>query len=720
MPEPILTTATLLSNAFWAFYGEQAGKLTDKSAQFIVNALKGQESFPVNHDLLGALNKCWARSLSHFCDCFDSQVGDLAERLYLNDLRTLSQEIEKQPPSADLGGFDEQKFSDYFAQQSAEFHAQNNIEAIAFIELRLRAMPDRIRSALMHGIAPNCPDWSSCFGLLLAEEIKTSPRVFQIFTANSLATIDHRTAEIAASSSRIETGVSEAAVQLDLIAQASQAIGHDIQWIVGKLSKLSSINDRELVEVATFFGIFDAETPSEARLAIEQKAQELGVLKEKVVQQEAAERELSQIAFRDHLTGIPNRAHFHQKMAQTGAGHLDNPLTRLLVFVDLDSFYSVNNRYGHDVGDLVLIEVARRLKTVADSYGVLLCRYGGDEFLFGFHGSADQVDGLKNLAHDAREALREPIEASDAVIHVTASAGIAIDDHRLTMDLSIKGADLALYRAKDEGKDCEVLYVPRLHAEAEERRLLERDLRGAVERNELFLLYQPIVETASMVLVGFEALLRWRHPAAGPISPARFIPLAEEARLMSPIGEWALLRACEDARRWPEHVRLSINVSVEQLTVDFVEKVIEALSINAIAPHRLEIEITESAFLQQGTNAIQALERLTALGIRLTLDDFGTGYSSLGYFRSTKFSSVKVDGSFIRGCGRGETADLAIIRATIAIAEVIGLDVIAEGVETEADHEFCKAQGFTHFQGYWLGKACTAEDIAEMLNEQSG
>lgn len=720
MAEPILTTATLLSNALWAIYGDQVGKLTDKSAQFIIQALKGQETFPVNHDLLSALTKCWVRSISHFCNCFDSHVSNIAERFYLADLRRLGQEIDKGRISAEITGFDEQKFKEYFARSGADFHRNSNIQAIEFIDQKLGELPARIHNALLNGIPPHCPDWSSCFALLLAEEIKTAPRVFQIFTANSLATIEDRTADIAGASNRIEASVGHATDQLEQLAQTSHSIGHDVQWIVGKLSELSSINDRELLEVATFFGIFDAESPNEARRAIEQKAQELGVLKEKVVQQESVERELSQIAFRDYLTGISNRVHFHQEMAQLQVRDINSEIIRILVFIDLDSFHMVNNSYGHDVGDLILVEAAKRLQAVADERGVLLCRYGGDEFLFGFNGSIDEVNALRNLAREARAALREPMEAGNAVIYLTASAGISVDDHRLAIELSIKGADLALYRAKHEGKDCEIIFEPKLNSEVEERRTLELDLRGAVERNELFLQYLPTFEIESMAMVGFEALLRWKHSAKGLLSPARFIPLAEDVGLMPAIGEWVLAQASKDATQWPNDMRLSINVSVEQLTSDFVEKVIDILSVNALRPHRLEIEVTESVFLRHGTNAIEALNLLSALGVRVSLDNFGTGYSSLGYLRKFKFSSVKVDRAFIAGFAAGETSSVAMIRAIIAFASTVGSDVVAVGVETHAEYEACKMQGFTHVQGFWLGRPNTASVIADLLAAKAG
>jgi EAL domain-containing protein (putative c-di-GMP-specific phosphodiesterase class I) len=279
----------------------------------------------------------------------------------------------------------------------------------------------------------------------------------------------------------------------------------------------------------------------------------------------------------------------------------------------------------------------------------------------------------------------------------------------------IRSADLALYRSKDVGGGVFHAYEPKLHAQAEERRVLEMALRGALEKGEMHLAYQPVVDAHTGQLTGFEALLRWNSAEFGSVSPVKFIPLAEEARLIGPIGAWVLRTACEEAARWPSHVRVAVNVSPDQLqNPNFVTTVTQSLAQTGLSAERLELEVTESVFMHEGLGATKVLERILDLGVRLSLDDFGTGYSSLGYLSRTRFSSIKIDRSFVQGASKGVRECVAIIRAVVALAKSLGMATTAEGVETEAEHRMVEEMGCTKVQGYYFGRPLPVEEAREL------
>jgi EAL domain-containing protein (putative c-di-GMP-specific phosphodiesterase class I) len=256
---------------------------------------------------------------------------------------------------------------------------------------------------------------------------------------------------------------------------------------------------------------------------------------------------------------------------------------------------------------------------------------------------------------------------------------------------------------------------------AEERRVLEIALRSAVENGEMHLNYQPVVSADSGQLTGFEALLRWTHPELGNVSPAKFIPLAEEARLIAPIGEWVLRTACDEAARWDMPMRVAVNVSPEQLyNPSFVSVVAQALAQSGLPAERLELEVTESVFMREGTVAIEVLESILDLGIRLSLDDFGTGYSSLGYLARTRFSSIKIDRSFVQDASQGVKEAIAIIRAVVALAESLGMATTAEGVETEEEHHMVQRLGCTKVQGYYFGRPLPAHEARTLTMRPMG
>jgi predicted signal transduction protein with EAL and GGDEF domain len=307
-------------------------------------------------------------------------------------------------------------------------------------------------------------------------------------------------------------------------------------------------------------------------------------------------------------------------------------------------------------------------------------------------------------------------------LYIGASIGLAVGprDGR-SAEMLIRSADLALYRSKDAGGGAFHSYEPQLHMAAEERRVLEIALRNAVEQGQMHLNYQPVVNAETGQLTGFEALLRWTHPEFGNVSPAKFVPLAEEARLIAPIGEWVLRTACDEAARWDVPARIAVNVSPEQLhNPAFVGVVAQALAQSGLPSERLELEVTESVFMREGTVAIEVLEKILDLGVRLSLDDFGTGYSSLGYLAHTRFSSIKIDRSFVQGASKGTKEAIAIIRAVVALADSLGMATTAEGVETEEEHQMVQQLGCTKVQGYYFGRPLPVHEARALAMRPMG
>jgi EAL domain-containing protein (putative c-di-GMP-specific phosphodiesterase class I) len=284
----------------------------------------------------------------------------------------------------------------------------------------------------------------------------------------------------------------------------------------------------------------------------------------------------------------------------------------------------------------------------------------------------------------------------------------------------MRNADLALYRAKDMGGGEHCRFEQELHASAEERRSLEASLRKALGRDEMILHYQPVVDARSEKVVGFEALVRWNSAEHGFVSPGKFIPLAEDTRLIVPIGQWVMRQACHEARNWPEDIKVNVNVSPEQLLEPgFHEEVVQALAVTGLRPERLEIEVTESIFLRDASVARNALEQVMALGCSVALDDFGTGYSSLGYLRKLRFSTIKVDRTFVQGAAQGSAESLAIINAVVAMAQSLKMTTTAEGVETVEEAELIRNLGCDKIQGFYFGRPMTADDARGLFRQIS-
>jgi diguanylate cyclase (GGDEF)-like protein len=444
-----------------------------------------------------------------------------------------------------------------------------------------------------------------------------------------------------------------------------------------------------------------------------------GVGSDVTEQRESADK-ISHLARFDTLTALPNRLQLTETL---GRALTESEKWRRrcgFFMIDLDRFKAVNDTLGHPVGDRLLAQVAKRLKMIM-SENELCGRLGGDEFAVVMM-DANDTQYVEKLAKTIIDTLSKPYEIDQNTLYIGASIGSAVGpmDGR-TVELLMRSADLALYRSKEEGGNTHHSYQHKLHANAEEKRVLEFELRHALERNQLHLEYQPVVDAGGdHEITGFEALLRWNNPKFGLVSPVKFIPVAEDARLIVPIGTWVLRQACKDAMSWPESTKVAVNISVDQLTSpNFMDMVVSALHDSRLPAWRLELEVTESIFLRDGGHTVQILDRLRKMGIKLSLDDFGTGYSSLGYLRNIRFDTIKVDRSFVQGAAKSKAESIAIIRAVVALADALDITTTAEGVETEAEMTMIQQMGCTKIQGYYFGRPMMfADSIALFKADQ--
>ncbi len=440
-----------------------------------------------------------------------------------------------------------------------------------------------------------------------------------------------------------------------------------------------------------------------------------GVGSDVTEQRESADK-ISRMARFDTLTGLPNRLQLTEALGKA-MGEADKWNGRCgFMMIDLDRFKAVNDTLGHPVGDRLLARVSERLRSIM-SNNELCGRLGGDEFAIVIKDASDS-HYMEELATKIIETLSRPYEVDQHTLYIGASVGTAIGprDGR-TVEMLMRSADLALYRSKDQGGGAHNQYEPKLHVHAEERRVMEIALRKALENDEFSLNYQPVVSADSGGVVAFEALLRWTNPEFGVVSPAKFVPLAEDARLIIPIGEWVMRTACKEAMNWPSTVKVAVNVSADQLMdPNFLEMVVSALQESHLPAHRLEIEVTESIFVREGTGATEVLDQIIGLGINLSLDDFGTGYSSLGYLRKTRFTTIKVDRSFVQGAAKKAPESLAIIRAVVAMADSLGMSTTAEGAETEEEVKMIQKLGCRKIQGYYFGRPMQASDALELFS----
>ncbi len=435
-----------------------------------------------------------------------------------------------------------------------------------------------------------------------------------------------------------------------------------------------------------------------------------------LTEQRRSEREITRLARFDSLTGLPNRAMMRQTLEEALRNAARRQKGCSLFLIDLDRFKNVNDTLGHPIGDALLREVAQRLKSVMGEHGKV-GRLGGDEFEAVLPGTVDIVL-LESLARTLIEQVSRPYSIEGYKVTIGASVGIAIGDPgRACADSMIRNADLALYAAKGDGRGRHCFYKPSMHSEAADRQILENDLRQALERDELHLMFQPIVRAASEEISGFECLVRWTHPTRGLISPEIFIPLAEECGMIGKIGHWVLETALREAVHWPEHIRVAVNLSPIQFNdPGIVGAIAKLITQTGIKPGQVELEITEGVFLAEGNSTDETFARLKKLGVRLALDDFGTGYSSLGYLKKAPFDKIKIDQSFVRGAASLTSRNSAIIRAIVTLAESLDMDTTAEGVETHDDLALIRELGCSQVQGYIFGRPADASTARELAN----
>ena len=428
-----------------------------------------------------------------------------------------------------------------------------------------------------------------------------------------------------------------------------------------------------------------------------------------------SEAEINRLARYDALTGLPNRVVMRQTLDQAVRGEHSKQDFCALFLLDLDRFKNVNDTLGHPVGDALLRHVAERLLREVGERG-RVGRLGGDEFNVVLPGVMDRT-ALSALAERVIHSLSQPYVIEGSTISIGASIGIALAPHDGDCaDSLVRNADLALYAAKAAGKGVHRFYESAMHADAKDRRLLETDLRHVLRDNGLRLEYQPVVSAKTEQIVGFEALIRWTHPTRGPISPEIFIPLAEEIGLIPAIGEWVIRTACREAAQWPEPIRIAVNLSPLQFANPSLPAVVmSALAAAGLAPDRLELEITESVFLNDSSSTDEMFQRLEGLGVRLALDDFGTGYSSLGYLKKAPFNKIKIDQSFVRGAAIPGNRNAAIIKAIVALAESLEMETTAEGAENHDEVALIRSLGCSHIQGYIFGKPIPADDARHLL-----
>ena len=434
----------------------------------------------------------------------------------------------------------------------------------------------------------------------------------------------------------------------------------------------------------------------------------------------ARSREQAQhLALHDTLTGLTNRGYLVERLDGDLARANREDTSLAVLCLDLDRFKQVNDTLGHPAGDALLCAVADRLRQCVRRSDTV-ARLGGDEFAI-IQSPIASSDEAGTLAHRVVEMLSQPYDLGEHRIVIGSSVGVAFaPGDSLQADVLLKMADMALYRAKAEGRGTARFFKPEMDHELQARRTLELDLRRAVVMKEFELHYQPLVDVPSGSVIAFEALVRWRHPAHGLVRPDTFIPLAEETGLVVQIGAWVLQQACMDAAGWPAAVRVAVNLSAAEFKVPgLVEAVSKALRGADLAPNRLELEITETALITDTQAALVVLQALRAMGIRIVLDDFGTGYSSLNYLRTFPFDKIKIDRSFVRDI---ETrADCkAIVRAVTDIGGNLGIATTAEGVETEAQYEQVRAHGCDQVQGYLFSRPVPAQDVLDLLAAMQG
>jgi diguanylate cyclase (GGDEF)-like protein len=433
---------------------------------------------------------------------------------------------------------------------------------------------------------------------------------------------------------------------------------------------------------------------------------------EDITERRRTEQQIIHLAHYDALTDLPNRALFHQKLKEELARLLPGQQLAVL-YIDVDEFKNVNDTLGHQAGDELLKSVASGLRDLAKA-DEFIARLGGDEFAILCTAIKDEAE-VSELVARVFSAIRAPFDCFGHQVTTDASVGVALAPlHGSNLDQILKNADLAMYAAKSAGRRTWRMFDPEMDARVKARRMLEMDLRQALIDGAFEVHYQPCVSLQDNSIVGCEALVRWRHPVRGMISPAEFIPVAEDTGLINDLGEWVLNSACREAMSWPGDYKLAVNVSPVQFRSGTLAlKIAAALAASKLPPQRLELEITEAVLIRDDDAALAALHELRAIGVRIALDDFGTGYSSLSYLQRFPFDKIKIDRCFVNDITT--KGGSSIVQAVVNIAAARNMLTLAEGVETSQQRELLRALGCTEMQGFLFSPAVPASDIKRLL-----
>lgn len=515
---------------------------------------------------------------------------------------------------------------------------------------------------------------------------------------------------------------------------AEEAIGHKVRFIpkdkeqeydsiVSRLRSGESLDQVELVRQRRDGSVIHISLSTASLLTTEGQPYDYLFLAADITERKLAEQQIQFQAFHDALTGLPNRLLLQDRFEQARAHASRANRKVMLLFLDLDNFKSINDTLGHDSGDRFIQQIAGRLGACMRETDTV-SRLGGDEFLVLLPDLAGAEDAAQILAK-LMEQMQMPFYADGHEISTSVSMGVTIfPEDGASFESLLKKADMAMYKAKGDGRNTYRFFDDAMDVEAVEHQFIRNGLRRALERNEFVLHYQPQIDLASGAIIGLEALIRWNHPQLGMVSPARFIPVSEESGLIVPIGDWVLREACRQAVAWQQaglpELCMAVNLSAVQFKRGSVEQsVIHALEETRLNPALLELELTESILIQNAEAVLDSVKRLKLLGVKLSIDDFGTGYSSLSYLKRFDIDKLKIDQSFVRDLG-ADSDDAAIVRAIIQLARSLNLRTIAEGVETTDMLHQLQAFGCDEAQGYYFARPMSADAVASYIRDAKG
>lgn len=598
------------------------------------------------------------------------------------------------------------QFQEYFATQPQALMA-----IMKTMSARSRKISTGLASSLASKVKSNGDDSSDDFISALDEHYREilvfQPGTFQFVKANALACMD--------------TGFTPEEMKHKTFIELAPSMDPD------KLTRMceSLVNEiRPLVSFETTFKRKDESIyPVECKLQLVEpngRKPEILVWVQDISERKQMENTIRQMAYYDSLTGLPNRNLLNDRLAVALANASRNSQKVAILFLDLDHFKTINDSLGHDAGDQLLQQVSMRIKEILRKQDTV-ARMGGDEFIVLMPGLTDTHHTAK-LAEKILDALAPAFKIGDNELYVGCSIGISVfPDDGMEIKTLLKNSDLAMYRAKEKGRNTFELYTPAMNFKAMERLAVEKNLRKALDREEFELHYQPKINLKSGEIAGMEALIRWDSPELGMVMPNQFIPIAEETRLIIQMGHWVLVTACKQAKTWREAglppIPISVNLSVVQFThPNLVAEITKVLKQMEIPPHQLELEITESVLMKDTTLAVAILEKLSALGIKISIDDFGTGFSSLNYLKNLPLDYLKIDRTFVKDHDQQNNA--AITKAIVTLAQSLNMKTIGEGVETEEQKEFLKELNCDEAQGYLFSRPLPAKEMTKLL--QSG